>query len=379
MTVNHTVKTGRRLRTTAATLVLVLLTALTTALPAAADTTVNCGDTLTADVTLTSDLTCSSYGSLTVDADNVTVDLAGHTLTGAGIDIDGHVGLTVKNGTITGISNGLYATGGASVTFSGVRLVGAKVLARGNRTLVAINGTPRTCLVEGVSAAKYIGLTIDNCTVHGDVSTFDGYTPLAVRSSILTNGSLNIAAANNGVITGNVFDNFPVRVIALSRNTLLRNNVFKNAGTALELDYVDRHAITVEYNVFNGNSIGLGIQRFDGIDVKRNLFTGNRTAGIFMNNNLPPRNPYPIAENVFLGNGRTPSGVTDQEGNPVQGGIHIRSISADPSRPNLITLTRNTGAGNAGPLIWAPPGQVVDGGGNKGPCAPQPNPDLTCT
>ena len=37
-----------------------------------------------------------------------------------------------------------------------------------------------------------------------------------------------------------------------------------------------------------------------------------------------------------------------------------------------------SGAGNAGPLIWAPPGMVIDGGGNQGPCEPQPNPDLTC-
>ncbi|MGW4424359.1 right-handed parallel beta-helix repeat-containing protein [Streptosporangium sp. NPDC004631] len=359
--------------TAAAALALVLSAALTTAPPAAADTTVGCDDTLTANVTLTADLTCAN-GSLTIDADNVTVDLAGHTLTGVVLRMTKHGGLTVRNGTITGVEYGLWLMDGGTVALSGVRLVGSKVKATG-QTALAVGGTPHTCLLEGAYVIDG-SLTIDNCTVHGAVGAFDGDGVLAVRSSVLTNGSLAVNQADNGVITGNVFDDFPVSVVGDSRNTLLRNNVFKNAGTGLELDYVSTAAITVEYNLFTKNSVGLSVpQRFYNINVRKNLFAGNRVAGMNIYNRFPRLNPYPVSENVFLGNGHSPGGTTDRAGNPVQGGIHL--LIDDPRYP--ITLTRNTGAGNAGPLIWAPPGQVVDGGGNKGPCAPQPNPDLTCT
>jgi len=71
--------------------------------------------TLTGDFTLTSDITFAGTGFI-VDADNITIDLNGHTITGPssgfniGVSIDRHNGVTVKNGTITGFAFGIILT-----------------------------------------------------------------------------------------------------------------------------------------------------------------------------------------------------------------------------------------------------------------------------
>ena len=72
-----------------------------------------CGDTLTADTTLDSDLDCSGPGgtALIVGANGMTLDCRGHTLTGdgttgAGVNLGSRTGVTVKNCTVTGFSFG---------------------------------------------------------------------------------------------------------------------------------------------------------------------------------------------------------------------------------------------------------------------------------
>ena len=75
--------------------------------------------TITEDYTLTSDMEFNDSGFI-IEADNVTLDLNGHTVTGSfapnppigptsfGISTSGHSGLTVKNGTVEGFTYGLY-------------------------------------------------------------------------------------------------------------------------------------------------------------------------------------------------------------------------------------------------------------------------------
>ena len=46
--------------------------------------TVSCGSVITTSTTLTTDLTCGPGDALTIGADNVTLDLGGHTVTGPG-------------------------------------------------------------------------------------------------------------------------------------------------------------------------------------------------------------------------------------------------------------------------------------------------------
>jgi parallel beta-helix repeat protein len=80
---------------------------------------VNCGDVITTDTVLDADLTCAGPG-LIIGADNITLDLNGHTLTGLctptcggpdGVRVNGHSGVTIMNGYITGFLFGIRLIG----------------------------------------------------------------------------------------------------------------------------------------------------------------------------------------------------------------------------------------------------------------------------
>jgi hypothetical protein len=97
------------------------------AVPGAAQaTTVACGDTITADTTLTADLHCSSTTALNVRGD-VTLDLNGHTIYGTnefGSGIFGSMGtFTISNGTIRGFIAGVEIGKGSFATVSRVTAI----------------------------------------------------------------------------------------------------------------------------------------------------------------------------------------------------------------------------------------------------------------
>lgn len=84
-----------------------------------APTTV-CGAEITADTTLDTDLVCERGPALVVAADNVTLDLGGHSVSGRpdagggpGILLQGVSGVTVKNGTVQHFDAGVVVDGGS--------------------------------------------------------------------------------------------------------------------------------------------------------------------------------------------------------------------------------------------------------------------------
>jgi parallel beta-helix repeat protein len=84
------------------------------AAPAAASH-VGCGDTITQDTTLDTDLTCPGDG-LVIGAHGVTLDLGGHTISGAGafgsagVRVQGSQDVTIRRGTIRGFEVGIGAS-----------------------------------------------------------------------------------------------------------------------------------------------------------------------------------------------------------------------------------------------------------------------------
>jgi parallel beta-helix repeat protein len=91
--------------------------------PAPAASELSCGDTITADTTLTSDLVDCPSNGIVIGADDITLDLDGHTVTGdgepakrcarhefcdVGVLNDGHDGITVRNGSVRGFASGVF-------------------------------------------------------------------------------------------------------------------------------------------------------------------------------------------------------------------------------------------------------------------------------
>jgi hypothetical protein len=93
----------------------------------------SCGDTLTASVVFTADLDCSGYGgdALTVGANNITIDLKGHTLSGpvgkdtySGIYTAGYNGTKILNGTIQNFAYDVHLYVSSDAQISGMTFLG---------------------------------------------------------------------------------------------------------------------------------------------------------------------------------------------------------------------------------------------------------------
>ncbi|MER7212292.1 right-handed parallel beta-helix repeat-containing protein [Streptosporangium sp. NPDC000239] len=352
-----------------------LLVAGVGAVPAQASAAaVNCGDTLTADAALTADLVCAG-GGLTIATDGVTLDLGGHVLTATGLTLRAS-GVTVKNGKIVGTGGEAVTvqpgtTGGTvEATLSDVQVTAGATRVQ-DATLTVAGSNPALCLLTGLTVLKSTA-TVEQCVVHGEVSVQDS-PEVTVASSTLSEGRLT-TARSGGVYNGTVFDSFPVTVAADAGEDVFQDNLFRNADTALEVKGGQR--TTFDGNVFMNNSVGLlSTGGFALTTVKNNVFHSNKTVGLLVNQNLAGVNPDPVADNIFFANGMTPRKLTDLGGNTVRGGLHLFTGTLTQA---ALTVARNGGLANGGFLIWARPGSVTDGGGNRGPCGPKPKSGLTC-
>ncbi|MDQ4068485.1 MAG: right-handed parallel beta-helix repeat-containing protein, partial [Actinomycetota bacterium] len=114
----------------AVTVVLALWWGVSPISPAAA-AHVSCGQTITQNTVLDSDVgPCPAGGNgIIIGADNIALDLNGHRVLGtpnvindgAGIYILGRTGVTVRNGTIRDFDCGVAIEGGSGNTVTGIR------------------------------------------------------------------------------------------------------------------------------------------------------------------------------------------------------------------------------------------------------------------
>jgi parallel beta-helix repeat protein len=114
----------------------------TTLVGTAAGDTLACGSVITTDTTLSADIgPCDGIG-LVVDADGITIDLGGHSVTGnavarstgpsggpfdkdqPGILVRRHTGVTVQNGSVSGFDSGVVIAGGDGNTVRRMTTVG---------------------------------------------------------------------------------------------------------------------------------------------------------------------------------------------------------------------------------------------------------------
>jgi hypothetical protein len=91
---------------------------------------VHCGDVITEDTTLDSDLLNCSGTGIEIGASHITLDLGGHTIAGRGVHnysdfgvLDrGHVGVTVKNGIVRDFNYGVFLLHPEATTVRGLHL-----------------------------------------------------------------------------------------------------------------------------------------------------------------------------------------------------------------------------------------------------------------
>lgn len=182
-----------------------------------------CGSTITADTTLTADLSCPGDG-LVVAAPNVILDLGGHTIDGAGFAagaagvrvIGGATGVTVKAGRIQDFRFGVAVdrdAPGASLT--GLTLAGA-----GDGANVASAGTTLRANRFLANSGSALVLTGADALVRGNVLYDNAAGMLIVgssRSSIVANQIVGDGGEDGGIFLFGAYTGVKVSANVVTR------------------------------------------------------------------------------------------------------------------------------------------------------------------
>jgi parallel beta-helix repeat protein len=272
----------------------VLAIALPGGVTAHAQDTISCGDTITVSTTLTQDLFCGPGDGLVIGADDVVLDLGGHTITGpgaygvgaeAGVRVARKSGVTVTKGSITG-----YAE--AVVLDQSTDAVVSKLEAFANDRGINVGGggghlIEKNHLHDNGRDAVRLAVTSDNIVAKNTVTdnvfgigVADFSDDNLVEKNVATgNRDFGVAAysgATGTVISKNVVSATSVDGIQVTSDAVDtvvdRNEAFDNGDDGID---VDNATTTVSRNTATGNG-DLGIEAVAGvIDDGGNEAAGN--------------------------------------------------------------------------------------------------------
>lgn len=321
----------------------------------AAASHISCGSTVTTSITLDSDIgPCTGIGLL-VGADNIIIDLDGHRLfgtdgildEGVGVMIDGHSGVTVKDGTIDHF-DAAVAIDGVFAPASGNTIT--EITAEDNfpTTLTAGDfGDGITIFGPGADNNTVSDNVVRNSGPYSGISVFAGTAADKVTGTVITDnqvidnnsqstqtGGIRLenwtwdATVSDNTVTGTALDG--IALFADTQNVdVTGNNVSGNGFTAQTATHRRGDGIHVfartslhliQENTVTDNA-GNGI-RLDGPagavpgandhDVLLNTATGNNLADDFPS--VPPR-PTPHHHDLSDGNTSPPCDSNTWSGN----------------------------------------------------------------
>lgn len=185
---------------------------------------------------LTRNLTYNGGTGIIVDADNVTIDLMGFTLSGPSIQNSTFFGIhieesrnnvEVRNGTVSGWEMGI--SGGVSATGKGNRVIGVRAV--GNTIGVWLGGSGTGNLIEGCTA------------IPGNFGSGDGL------------------GSSGGTITGCTVMNFNTRGIYIYGGGTVSNNVILNCTGYYGCGIMALGKTTISHNVVSNCTIGIDASR----------------------------------------------------------------------------------------------------------------------
>ena len=332
---------------------------------------VGCGETITADTTLDNDLLDCPNNGIVIGADNITLDLNGHTIVGNGellrkcpkgefCDVgllnDGHDGVTVRNGSVREFGTGVF--------------VGR---ARQNRVLGIASS--RNDFFGIVLAESARSLVRDSSGSNSPAPDGDGLGLFASHDIRILNNSfrrnaqlgIHVVDSHDNLIKGNLFfrnGDFGI-LMEGDRNEVRGNRCVRN-GVCVIVAPGNRNVIARNRLLRDGG--GIGIEKGRGNLVTGNVVVRPRRSGIYLGLNEPAIGGVGtiVRGNVVRGSGADAFTVREADdrsllkGNVANGagddGFDIESRSA--------TLANNRAVRNSDLGIQAVFG-VIDGGRNS--------------
>lgn len=290
----------------------------------AAAAAVPCGAAITVNTVLTSDMNCPQQGVL-INASNITLDLGGHTITGAGpatvasapfgitagVRFNGNVtGSVVKNGRITGFNSGATVV---SQGADGNEIAGLTLANNSNGiTLQSGQGGAPTTTNQYIHDNTVVQSTSQAIVVTGNSHRIERNTVDLSSTGLSVNGDGNQISGNR--ITKSTFTgiNFIGNANGTSDNNRVTGNIVTdNGGSGI--------ALAGDGNVVSGNEVS-GNQ-FNGIQlvVQNLVFANNRIESNTVDNN----SRQPNFPGIFIG-GSTGAVVSGNRVTNTQStGIHI--------------------------------------------------------
>jgi parallel beta-helix repeat protein len=373
---------------------------------AAGGPAIRCGATITKSTKLTADLLSCPATGLVIGADGITLDLGGHTISGTnadggeGVANDGHAGVQIRNGKISGFRlNGVGLRGAQGNVVRGlvIRDIGAggaegEAVSAG----ILVKDSPGAKILSndvsnGVEAYQSDGADVlgsKGSVVRGNTLSGNNWNGLALIESAgsriadneLSDNGNNGTEVNGGSdstwVVGNRADGNTSFGIVAGSATGLRITGNSATGNDTGLFFFDLHDSLINLNKAIGNNEGLDLMggQFgsDGNRVIGNTASRNRSAGIgiasgadnnIVSGNVANENKGPVGE----GGGIYVAASTGNQlfGNTANGnldtGIGVFEDTAGDSAGN--SLKANTTNRNKGHGIDAVTGSI-DGGGN---------------
>jgi parallel beta-helix repeat protein len=341
---------------------IVVVAALTLAVTVAAGASMaqtsalSCGDTITADTTLEADLTDCPSNGLVIGADNITLDLNGHTISGdgklvkrcprrqicdVGVANDDHAGVTIRGGSVRG-----FAIGVGVFRVRNNRLV--KLASSENQWFGFVIANSARTVIRDSSGNS-------NPRPDGDgLGVFLSHDLRIVHNSFRRNGQIgiHIEKSEDNLIKGNEFvGNGDFGILLESDGNQLRGNHSVRDGVAgIQVGPASRNVIVG--NRIDGSGEGIGLEKGRGNVVARNVMVGVRHDGIRLGMWDPPigSTRTVVRRNLVIDSGRDGYRVAQRDrGALLVGNVARRSgddgfdIDSRSAR-----LMRNRALGSAG-------------------------------
>jgi parallel beta-helix repeat protein len=247
-------------------------------------------DEITRTCTLTRDVTTS----IEITTSSITLDCAGHSITGQGtghgIYLNENVsGVTIKNCTVTNFSYGIY------LYFSSDNIIATNTGSSNEWNGIILWSSSRNILTNNTVNGIALSFSSDN-TIINNITKFNRNYGMYLYSS--SNNTINNNVANNNNICGIFLKNSVYNIIT--------NNVTENNGSEIHFGigiylYSSSDYNIVANNIANNNYYGISLWESSNNTIINNVVNNNRREGIslktFSNHNTLLRNT--VSSNTY--------------------------------------------------------------------------------